>query len=544
MTSWYQKVTSFIGEDRNLVCLFVCALFAVICLLPLIVLTKVVFFEQSWSNLCATVLQADIWILTLRTVGMALIASGTALVLGLPSGLILGSTGGPLTFSSLLFFLPLAIPPYLTAACWQAVLGRNGILPNLVQTLFPLEQSTSWLSGIWGSGIVLGLCYFPLLLYVVLAGTRSVHTELEEAGKVMFSEMKTLWTITLPLIMPHIATGLLLVFILAVTNYAVPALVGWKTVTIKMYSHFAVFHDMAKAATLSLPLVFVCIGIVWGLHSLSRHRRFFFQSPSSGGGSFSIFNVFVVRLAVFILPGTAIAVPLLYLSLQAGGMEMLVIALKQSREAILHSFVLAFFGSFFLAGLAFALGYFAERMPALKTGVGKNALLLPFALPSVLLALGLILVWNRPGLDQIYRSVGILIILWGAKYLPLGQRIVADHIKQMAPTFEEAGALAGLSWRKVFARIVWPINRTGFLIAWGVIYVFALAELGGTLLIIPPGAESLPVQLYNVMHYGSTSIMCAQGVIIVIMALVPPLCMRLAWSRGRLSRAEFKEKGL
>jgi len=117
--------------------------------------------------------------------------------------------------------------------------------------------------------------------------------------------------------------------------------------------------------------------------------------------------------------------------------------------------------------------------------------------------------------------VFILGILWGAKYLPLAQRALADQIRQIPLDIEEVAFLSRLSWTKSLYRIVWPLARPGFLVAWAVTYIFCLSELGGTLLVIPPGVDTMPVRLYNIMHYGSSSLVGGLGLALVIMTVIP-----------------------
>ncbi|MCK4390430.1 MAG: iron ABC transporter permease [Desulfobacterales bacterium] len=497
-------------------------LFALIALAPPGMLLLNLFSFSPKISIWKWLLERQVHLLTLHSLNMALVATVTALALGLPVGLALGSKRKPLLFG-IIFFLPLAIPPYLTASCWMGLLGRGGILPHLAHEWLGMDARSSWLGGAWGAGIVLGLSYFPVLTYMVISGMRRLDAHLEEAAMFALPENGILRKITLPLLFPQIGTGLLLVFLLAITNYAVPSLLGIRTFTVKIYTYFSVFQDIGGAVLLSLPLLLICLVCVLLLHHIMKGRVFFsLQQGEEMGGSLlrllnsKLFKILACGPALFVT-----CTPILFLLFQTGSFLSLKIAVDQAKESILTSFVLALFASFCISIVAFVSGYALERTKWGKGGVTRSLFFFPFALPSVLLSIGVIFFWNRPGIVLVYQSLLIITILWGAKYLPLAQRVLADHIRQIPLEMEEIAFLSQLSWTKSLCRIVWPLARPGFLVAWAVTYIFCLSELGGTLLVIPPGADTMPVRLYNIMHYGSSSLLAALGLVLIMMTIIP-----------------------
>ncbi|MFC1858798.1 ABC transporter permease [Thermodesulfobacteriota bacterium] len=512
-----------INYQKTFILTLALALFALIALAPVAALFSSLISLKLDISVWSWLIRKQVFPLTLNSLYVAFVASFVALVIGLPLGLAIGSHGKPLSSGFfLLFFLPLAIPPYLTASCWMDILGRSGILPGLAHKWLGMEGSSSWLGGGWGAGIILGFSYFPILVYLVISGLRALDPRHEEVGMFALPEASIFRNITLPLLFPHISTGLLLIFLLSLTNYAVPSLVGFRTFTVKIYAYFSVFAETGGAVLLSLPLLLICLAAVFLLSYIMKDRVYFSLERSREGGSTlrllqaKTFRVFSYGPALLIT-----AVPILSLVFRAESFLNLKIGFDQAKVSMISSFVTAFLISLFLTILAFFIGYASERIRHFKTGWGRALLLFPFALPSVLLAIGVIWLWNRPGLHWAYQSILILTILWGAKYLPLAQRIVADHIGQLPAELEEIAFLSQFSWIRSLYRIVWPLTRPGFFVAWTVTYIFCLSELGGTLLVIPPGWDTMPIRLYNVMHYGSSSLVAALGLFLIIMAVLP-----------------------
>jgi iron(III) transport system permease protein len=57
----------------------------------------------------------------------------------------------------------------------------------------------------------------------------------------------------------------------------------------------------------------------------------------------------------------------------------------------------------------------------------------------------------------------------------------------------------------------------GFFIA----FILSLGELGTTLLVIPPGRETIPIKIYNLMHYGADQLVAALCLILIV---IPESC--------------------
>ncbi len=92
-------------------------------------------------------------------------------------------------------------------------------------------------------------------------------------------------------------------------------------------------------------------------------------------------------------------------------------------------------------------------------------------------------------------------------------------MKQVNPHLEEAAFLVTPRWRRVIVRIVLPLLRPSLLAGGFIVFILSFGELGTTLLIIPPGKETIPIKIYNLMHYGADQMVAALSVVLVILVL-------------------------
>ncbi len=188
-------------------------------------------------------------------------------------------------------------------------------------------------------------------------------------------------------------------------------------------------------------------------------------------------------------------------------------------DQIAYSLVLAFAGALCALFLGFSLAYLLERHgKRLQVATGFVSLL-PLAIPSITLGIGLIMIWNRPLADFVYERSFILIIGYVAHFIPFSVITLTSGMKQVNPHLEEAAFLVTPRWRRVIVRIVLPLLRPSLLAGGFIVFILSFGELGTTLLIIPPGKETIPIKIYNLMHYGADQMVAALSVVLVILVL-------------------------
>lgn len=158
--------------------------------------------------------------------GTLWIAAGVALVsvmIGLPLGILRGMFSLPLPrLWDLLFLIPFLTPPYISALSRMLALQSQGYL----------QQLTGWqLNDLLfsRSGIVLVMTFniFPVVYFAVSRSLLASGTRLAVVARVHgASAWRAFWHVTLPMLSPALAAGMLLAFTLAIEEFGVPAALG------------------------------------------------------------------------------------------------------------------------------------------------------------------------------------------------------------------------------------------------------------------------------------------------------------------------------
>ena len=500
--------------------------FVAICVLPLIYMLIVSltgldgrFTSANYGRLLTEARQREL------LMNSALLGAATATVatiVGAPLGLLLARADLPAKgLLRLALIIPLVLPPYVLGLAWIYVSGSQGIATQILGRDL-LSNSTYSLAG---AVAVLSIGFFPLSMLATEAAACRVDGRLEEAGLLVARPSRVFTRITLPLIAPGVAAAALVIFVLAISEFGVPGLLRVRVFTTEVFTAFAAQYDFGRATALSVPLLLLSLIAAVALKLTIGDRLLTTRRSMHPGLSF---NVGRWRAPAFILIGIVLVLaallPLSALALEAQGVGAIVAAVQASGSAIANSMVLALCGAALTVGLGLLLGYSRARA---RTRFGRLAdlvFIVLFATPSTVMGVGLIGLWNRPGLfGEIYRSPLIIVIAYLARFVSVAALILAAAVRQVPPSLEEAAEVSGASWPRALARIVFPQITAAIAAALVVSFIFAFGELGATVLVAPPGESTLPVRFYTLIANAPSSQVASLALMQASIVLMPLL---------------------
>ncbi len=375
---------------------------------------------------------------------------------------------------------------------------------------------------LWGAILVLGLAYFPFVTLMTQSGLKPVDRNLEEASLLCHGGRYTLTRITLPLVTPHIFSGAIFVFIFSIIDFGVPDILRVSVYPVEIFIQFSAFYDERAATLLSFPLIIITLILVllqkWHMGSRSYVNL---VAGSQKGITYHLGRLSSLALTFcLVVFSLSVLIPVAVLLKEAGPLSNYIRVVNTSIDQITYSMTMAASGGLFTLFLAFFISYVIERARSKAIIPLELASLIPFAIPATTIGIGLIKVWNRPIIDFVYGSPLIIILGYIAHFIPFTMRITSSGIKQISPNIEEAGFLSTNSWIKVVRRIVIPLSMPSLMAGFFIAFILSLGELGTTLLVIPPGRETIPIKIYNLMHYGADQLVAALCLILIVIILV------------------------
>ncbi|MBQ9628991.1 MAG: iron ABC transporter permease, partial [Synergistaceae bacterium] len=168
-------------------------------------------------------------------------------------------------FFRTLFVMTYMVPPYVGAMAWLRLLNpRVGTLNIFLSNLFGLSEHPFNIYTMGGLVWVLTTFYYPYAFITISRALENMDPSLEEASKISgASPLRTVMTVTFPIMLPSIIAAGLLVFISAASCYGIPSIIGGPgnidTVTTRIidYVYVGSSEGLNDATTLSVSLMLI-----------------------------------------------------------------------------------------------------------------------------------------------------------------------------------------------------------------------------------------------------------------------------------------------
>ncbi len=464
------------------------------------------------------------WKLMKHSLILSLVVTICTIIIGVPLGIVLGKTDIPVSkLFIFLFIIPMLIPPYIIAISWFDLLGKQGILSK-VTPLF-IKTTNQLLFGLPGCGFVLFSIFLPIPMLMTILLLHSINPRLEEAGKLLANWRKVLKYITLPIIIPGISMAAVLVFLFSLGEFTVPNFLRYNVFPVESFIQFSAFYNFRQAIIHTIPLLIITL-ILLIIEKLHLHKKRNKFSPYIKYG-----EIYIIRLNIFykitffiiltIMVFIIVILPLLALIIKSSELRIFLTAFEMAKSSILRSIMYAIIGATFLSILGFFLGYIIQTKLFSFASIIDSFTIFLLALPSTVIGIGLINMWNTSWTKFIYSTPLIIIMGYIAKYTAITSKIIHAQLSHIPRSMEEAAQMLGAKWSHRILYILGPLAKKGIVISWIVGYIFLLRDTGITMLVYPPGHDTLSVRIFTLMANGSPELIASLCIIMICVSILP-----------------------
>ncbi len=213
----------------------------------------------------------------LRTGGMALAVTLICIVLGVPETLILAKMKPAWRGTFFVVILgPLLISVVVRTLGWSVLLGSQGIVNSALRGLGIIDEPIRLLFSLTGVVIVMTHVFLPFMVIAVWSAMQRLDSQIEHAARSLGAgPFTTFRRIMLPQLMPGILSGAIIVFALAASAYATPAIIGGrkvKVVATTLYDEFFNSLNWPLGAAIAVLLLVANILIIVGCNRLLERR--------------------------------------------------------------------------------------------------------------------------------------------------------------------------------------------------------------------------------------------------------------------------------
>ena len=474
------------------------------------------------------------------TLRIGLMVALFSALLGIPLGTLRGLFNLPLArLWDLMMLIPFLTPPYIAALSWMLALQHNGYLYQLVGI-----DLNDLLFSQTGIALVMTLNIFPVVYFAVSRSLLASGQHLATVARVHgASAFRAYRHVTLPMMLPALAAGVLLSFTLAIEEYGVPAALGTRAgvvmLTVGIEERLADWPvDLPGSSLLSILLVVVAMAAFALQRKLVGNKEVtsITGKPARNTG---------VDAGRWRIPMVLLFVLISCLTVVLPMSSMLLSALLSTLSGGIHpdNITLRHFGELFArqgdalsalstsVGLALAssvitglLGFFAAWLVVVRKLRGSALIdglsLMPAALPGVVIGVGLILLWNQPFWPATpYNSWPILLLSYCCLFLPWPVRYVSSALKQLGGNLEPAARVHGASSFQALRYIVMPLIFPSLLAAMMMVFAIASRELVTSLLLAPAGTQTVSVFIWQQFEQGSVGQGMAMATITIMTGL-------------------------
>jgi len=443
-------------------------------------------------------------------------------------------------------------PPYIAALSYILVFQTGGFGDRLVG--LPDNLRAVFFS-FWGVTLVMALSSFGYVALATEAGLRALPPRLEQAALQLGASRRALaGRIVLPLLLPAILNSGVLVFLDALSNFGVPAVLGTRAnlplLPAEIYHLITSWPiDFPLATALSSLLCLFAIAAVFTTRRLTRHatgkgQRAFIvrEHPLSRWQVLAAWSWLGGLFVLSTLLPYASMIGMSLIERWEGGQPLwtaqhyqkLFLAGSDGRQALFTSLRLSLGAATLCALTGGFIAYVAARASGTVRGWIDTLAVLPRVLPKIVMAAGLILAWNAPWIRlELYGTIWMLLLAYGVMYITDALNFGGAAMSRLNPGLETAAEQLGAGRLRVFAQVVLPHLAPALAAAWLTTFIVCMRELVASLLLLPPGVQTTATFVFNQFEQGDiASAMAMAAVTIGCSTLVLLLFQTLRFQRN------------
>lgn len=444
--------------------------------------------------------------------------------------------------------LPLVLPSFVGAYALLLLLGRSGIV---TQALNAIGVPFGSIYGTPGIVTVYALTLYPYVLLPTVAGFKAIDTSVEEAAQSLgSSRLRTFWTVTLPIVIPSIFSGALLVFIETIENFGVPAVLAEDKPILAVEAYKLFIGETATNPSAASVLGTLLIGLTATVLIIQRrylaNRRFATRAGAPmaaikvrpGWRMLGIAYCWTVVLLALI-PFFAIVVlsfmefrgPVLHAAFSLRNYsELFATAGGPLRNTLMFA-TLAALGAV-LIGVP--IGWVLARTRSAWASVLDVTATLPFAIAGTVLAIGLVIAFNSGGL-VLTGGWLIMVLAYTVRKLPFTVRTSTGILHQIDPSLEEASISLGVSPLQTFLRLVVPLMLGGIVSGMVLTWVTVASELSSTVVLYSGPWRTLAIVMFQALEGTGAGIAVAAASVLIGVSLIPVMLAYRLLRRYELS---------
>ncbi len=436
---------------------------------------------------------------------------------------------------ALLPLITLVIPEVIAAQTWLMMLGNNGLITRFLRDFgIRLPSFYGWFGLITSMSFI----YYTYVYIGVVAAIGKFDAQLEEAAQSLgTAPVMSRLRVMLPVILPAILASALLVFTMAVGNFAISMILSHRLPLLSVVTYQAAVAEGARDITMQSTLASVSVLIVMAVLFLNRRivKRGRYEIVQGRGARPRPLRG-LRGLAVAASAGLVVVISLLPLiSIMLGAftasrgpvmqwgtwtLDNMLRVFVTAPQPMVNSLLYAGTATVISTGFSAVVSYLVVKKPNLLTPFVDYIAAIPLALSGTVLGVGLLATFHG-GWLPLSGTASIIVLAYVVRRMPFGMRNGQATLQNIPNSLEEASISLGVPPVQSFFRVVLPVMLPAIASAAILTWTTTVAELSASILVYSGGRETLPIQVFRLIDSGLMAYASAYGLVLVAVILLP-----------------------
>ena len=484
-----------------------------------------------------------------RSLFVSSVSTVTSLLVGVPIAYLMTRYNVWMKkYIHIFIIMSLMSPPFIGAYSWIMLFGRAGVVTSFFDDVLGIS-----LPSIYGKlGIILVFTFklFPYVYLYTSGAMGSIDSSLEEAAENLgSSKLRRLFTVTIPVIIPSIAAGAIMVFMTSLADFGTPMLLGegYMVLPVLVYNEYMseIGGNAYLASALSVIVVLCSTTVLLVQKHLVSKKNYVMTAMRPPQeiqlrGVKRFLATFPVALVTFIgiLPQIVVIVTSFIKADFTGfvggfSLDSYMTIFNRLGTNIKNTFLFSTIAIVFIIIIGMLISYIIVRQKGAAGQIMDMLIMFPFVIPGAVLGISLIVAFNKEPVI-LTGTAAIMIIAFVVRKLPYTVRSGSAFLQQMDPSVEEASINLGVSPMKTFftltARLMAPGILSGGILSW----ITCINELSSSVMLYGGKTSTISVAIYTEVVRNSYGTAAALATILTISTVVS-LLIFLKVSKGKVS---------
>ncbi|CDX33878.1 Binding-protein-dependent transporters inner membrane component [Mesorhizobium sp. SOD10] len=442
-----------------------------------------------------------------------------------------------------LVLVPMFISSIVLAFGYTVSVGPTGFLSLAVRDLIGVVPWNIY--SLAGMIAIAGLSHVPHVYLYVSSAMRNLPSDLEEAARTAGANIwRVSLDVTLPMVLPSLVFAASLNVLLGFETFGIPLVLGDPSgimvLTTYIYKLTTLFGTPTYQlmAVVAMVLVLITLPLVWMQRRLLRNARRYAALGGKGsrvsslklGHSGQVIALSIIGLWLFVsvvLPIGGITVRA-FVDAWGEGVNLFerltfsnfhgMLEVPSLVRGMINTIILSVAGGALAVGIYLLIGLAGHRNRGFSNTVLDYIVLLPRALPGLVVGLAFFWVFLFvPVLTPLRPTLVSLFVAYVIVGLSYGLRLLQGTLIQVSPELEESARTTGATIGRTWWDIVIPIVRPGLAGAWALIMIIFLREYATGVYLMGAGTEVIGSLMVSLLTTGAMNTIAALALISIIL---------------------------